>query len=144
MKISFLYCYIIFYMGLRFRKQIKLGKLLKLNVSKSGVSFTAGKSGASVNVSKTGVYANVNPSIVGVKKTGVSFRQKLFGFSKPKEIKEKEVKTQENPLILEALAALKELGYKNEEIKSVKPKLYELSFDNSSDYLKEALKLLKQ
>ena len=131
-------------MGLRFKKQIKLGKLLKLNVSKSGVSLSAGKSGASVNVSKTGVYVNANPSIVGVKKTGVSFRQKLFSFSKPKEIKQKEETIEENPLIIEALSALKELGYKNSEIKTIEPKLYELNLETSSDYLKEALKLLKQ
>lgn len=131
-------------MGLRFKKQIKLGKLLKLNVSKSGVSLSAGKSGASVNVSKTGVYVNANPSIVGVKKTGVSFRQKLFGFSKPKEIKQKQETTEENPLIIEALSALKELGYKNSEIKTIESKLYELNLESSSDYLKEALKLLKQ
>lgn len=126
-------------MGIRFRKSLKLGKLLRLNFSKSGVSATVGKSGASLNVSKSGVYANVNPNVAGIKGTGVSYREKILSFSKDK--KEEIIL---NPNIEEALSALKELGYKESEIKSIKPKLYELQLNNSTDYLKEALKLLKQ
>ena len=66
-------------MGIRFRKSIKLGNLVKLNISKSGISATVGKGGASVNIGKQGVYANVNPSVAGVKGTGVSYRKKLLG-----------------------------------------------------------------
>lgn len=66
-------------MGLRFRKSIKLGNLLKLNISKSGLSTTVGKSGASLNIGTNGVYANLSPSIVGVKGSGVSYRKKLVG-----------------------------------------------------------------
>ena len=66
-------------MGLRFRKSIKLGNLLKLNISKSGVSATVGKSGTSLNIGKNGVYANVSPSVAGIKGTGVSYRKKLVG-----------------------------------------------------------------
>ena len=66
-------------MGLRFRKSIKLGNLLKLNISKSGLSATVGKSGASLNIGKSGVYANVGPSVAGVKGTGISYRKKLVG-----------------------------------------------------------------
>ena len=66
-------------MGIRFRKSIKLGDLVKLNISKSGISATVGKGGASLNIGKSGVYANVNPSVAGVKGTGVSYRKKLFG-----------------------------------------------------------------
>ena len=65
-------------MGLRFRKSIKLGNLVKLNISKSGLSATIGKGGASVNIGSKGVYANVNPSVAGIKGTGVSYRKKLL------------------------------------------------------------------
>jgi len=64
-------------MGIRFSKQIKLGSLLKLNISKSGVSATVGKKGASINLGKNGTYLNLSPSIVGIKGTGLSYRQKL-------------------------------------------------------------------
>lgn len=82
-------------MGLRFRKSIKLGNLVKLNISKSGLSATIGKSGASVNIGSKGVYANVNPSIAGIKGTGVSYRKKLLSnpFNYKKDSQElKEIK----------------------------------------------------
>ena len=129
-------------MAIRFRKSIKLGKLFKLNVSKSGVSVTAGKNGASVNVGKTGVYLNANPSIVGIKKTGLSFRQKLFGFSSRPIKKSKDNEEPENPLFDEVIEGLEELGYKKKEIEKVLPTIKQYNFDNSSDYIKEALKLL--
>lgn len=66
-------------MGIRFRKSIKLGDLVKLNISKTGISASVGKSGASLNLGKNGTYVNLNPSIVGVKGTGVSYRKKLTG-----------------------------------------------------------------
>lgn len=84
-------------MGIRFRKSIKLGDLVKLNISKSGISATVGKGGASLNIGKSGVYANVSPSVAGVKGTGVSYRKKLFGnpLKSNKAIKESKVEHKE-------------------------------------------------
>ncbi len=59
-------------MGFRFRRSIKLAPGLRLNVSKSGVSMSAGLRGASVSMGKNGVYGNV-----GVPGTGVSYRKRL-------------------------------------------------------------------
>ena len=83
-------------MGIRFSKSIKLGNYLRLNLSKSGVSATVGKRGASVTLSKRGTFLNLSPSAVGVKGTGLSYRQKissntigkLFGEKDEKEAKE--------------------------------------------------------
>lgn len=91
-------------MGLRFRKSIKLGNLIKLNISKSGVSATVGKSGASLNIGKNGVYANVSPSVAGIKGTGVSYRKKLVGnplkFNKTLKEERKEVISQDFDVIV--------------------------------------------
>jgi hypothetical protein len=59
-------------MGLRFRKSIRLAPGLRLNVSKSGASFSVGPRGASVSFGKQGAYANV-----GIPGTGLSVREKL-------------------------------------------------------------------
>ncbi len=59
-------------MGWIFRKKIGIGKLLKLNVSSSGVSATIGVKGASVNIGKKGIYANA-----GIPRTGLYSRIKL-------------------------------------------------------------------
>lgn len=64
-------------MGIRFAKSIKLGNLVKLNISKSGISATVGKKGASINIGGKGTYLNLSPSAVGVSGTGVSYRKKL-------------------------------------------------------------------
>ena len=66
-------------MGVRFSKSIKLGDLVKINISKSGISATIGKKGASINVGGKGTYLNLSPSIAGIKGTGVSYRKKLTG-----------------------------------------------------------------
>lgn len=66
-------------MGIRFSKSIKIGKLLKINISKSGVSATIGKQGASINLGSKGTYLNLSPSAAGIKGTGVSYRKKLTG-----------------------------------------------------------------
>lgn len=66
-------------MGIRFSKSIKIGSLLKLNISKSGISATVGKKGASVNIGSKGTYLNLSPTAIGVKGTGLSYRQKLTG-----------------------------------------------------------------
>lgn len=64
-------------MGIRFRKSIKLGSLIKLNITKTGVSVTAGKNGASINLGKNGTFLNLSPVAAGVKGTGVSYRKKI-------------------------------------------------------------------
>ena len=64
-------------MGIRFKKTIKIGNLLKINLSKSGVSATIGKQGASINLGSKGTYLNLSPTIAGIKGTGLSYRQKI-------------------------------------------------------------------
>lgn len=66
-------------MGVRFNKSIKIGKYLRLNVSKSGISATVGKKGASVNIGSKGTYVNLSPAAAGVSGTGVSYRKKIAG-----------------------------------------------------------------
>lgn len=61
-------------MGLRLRKSIKLMPGLKLNLSKSGMSLTAGRRGACVNFSSRGTRATV-----GMPGTGISYSTKLGG-----------------------------------------------------------------
>lgn len=46
-------------MGLSFRKSIKLGKNLSVNIGKSGVGLSAGVKGARVSVNKNGVGGSV-------------------------------------------------------------------------------------
>ena len=78
-------------MGIRFSKSVKLGKYLRLNFSKSGVSATVGPKGASVNVGSKGTFLNLSPALVGVNGTGISYRKKLFDTPLgKKEKKEKE------------------------------------------------------
>lgn len=55
-------------MGFRFRKTVKLGKGLSVNLSKSGGSVSFGPRGAKTNISKRGVRSTV--SIPG---TGISY-----------------------------------------------------------------------
>ena len=59
---------------LRFRRSIPLGRFLRLNVSKTGTSLSAGKPGATINVGKNGV-----DGTVGVPGTGLSYKQRLAG-----------------------------------------------------------------
>ena len=47
-----------------------------------------------------------------------------------------------NSYIDDAIAGLKELGYKNAKVNEILPKLNEMKLNSSSEYLKEALKLL--
>lgn len=75
-------------MGFRFRRIIPLGRLLRINVSKSGVSVSAGRPGATVNVSKDGAHVTV-----GAPGTGMSWREKVASRGCA-------------PLLLVALAAL--------------------------------------
>ncbi len=58
-------------MGFRFRKQVKILKGLKLNVSKKGPSsLSLGKKGATTNISKKGGLAHT----IGIPGTGLSYR----------------------------------------------------------------------
>lgn len=61
-------------MAWRYRKSVKIGKNVRLNFSKSGVSTTIGGRGHSVNIGKNGTY--VNRSIPG---TGWYSRTKVSG-----------------------------------------------------------------
>ena len=57
---------------MRFRKSIRLGKGLRLNLSKSGLSLTAGFRGASVNFGSRGTYLNT-----GIPGTGLYDRRRI-------------------------------------------------------------------
>lgn len=63
---------------MRFRKSINIFKGLRMNVSKSGVSFTMGRKGVSANIGKEGVF--LNTSLPG---TGLYDRRKLVDFNGP-------------------------------------------------------------
>lgn len=88
-------------MGLRFSKSIKLGDLVKINLSKSGLSATIGPKGASINVGSKGTYLNLSPTVAGITGTGVSYRKKITGgygslLNKLTGSKEKETKTKQS------------------------------------------------
>jgi hypothetical protein len=53
-------------MGLRFRKIIPFAKGLKLNLSKSGVSISAGKAGSIFNVGLRGIRASIGKPGTGL------------------------------------------------------------------------------
>lgn len=61
-------------MPLRFQKTISLGPLLRINLSKTGVSLSIGPRGCAVTLGPKGASASV-----GVPGTGVSWRTKLGG-----------------------------------------------------------------
>lgn len=56
-------------MGFRFRKTVRLGGLVRLNFSGSGVSLGLGPRGANVNISRRGVRQTV-----GLPGTGLSYQ----------------------------------------------------------------------
>lgn len=60
-------------MAFRFQRRIKIAPGLRLNISKGGVSVSAGPRGASVTAGKRGLFANA-----GLPGTGLSYRQRLF------------------------------------------------------------------
>ena len=60
-------------MALRFQRRIKIAPGLRLNISKGGVSVSAGPRGASVTAGKRGLFANA-----GLPGTGLSNRQRLL------------------------------------------------------------------
>jgi len=53
-------------MGFRFRKIIPLGKSLKLNLSKSGASLSAGRAGAIFNFGTRGMKASIGKPGTGM------------------------------------------------------------------------------
>lgn len=59
-------------MGFRFSRRIKILPGLSLNLSKSGVSLSAGVRGARINFGRRGTYGTV-----GIPGTGLSYRQRL-------------------------------------------------------------------
>jgi hypothetical protein len=59
-------------MGFRFQRRIRIAPGLRINLSKSGLSLTAGVRGASINVGKNGVYRNL-----GIPGTGLSHRTRI-------------------------------------------------------------------
>jgi hypothetical protein len=59
---------------MRYRKSIRLAKGLRINVSKSGFSLTAGIPGLSMNVGKQGAFLNT-----GIPGTGIYDRKRITG-----------------------------------------------------------------
>lgn len=59
-------------MGFRFHKSIGLGKFLRLNISKSGIGFSAGIPGLRLSTGPRGAYFSA-----GLPGTGLSYRKKL-------------------------------------------------------------------
>ncbi|NJN93519.1 MAG: DUF4236 domain-containing protein [Anaerolineales bacterium] len=59
-------------MGFRFHKSIGIGKFLRLNISKSGIGFSAGIPGLRLSTGPQGAYFTA-----GLPGTGLSFRKKL-------------------------------------------------------------------
>lgn len=63
-------------MGLRYRKNVKICKGVRVNFSKTGVSYTVGAKGASVNFGRNGIYMNA-----GIPGTGFFARERIDGNS---------------------------------------------------------------
>ena len=59
---------------MRYRKRITIGKGVRVNISKSGVSLTAGVPGVSINTGKNGAYLNT-----GIPGTGIYDRTRIGG-----------------------------------------------------------------
>ncbi|MGI6607771.1 MAG: DUF4236 domain-containing protein [Erysipelotrichaceae bacterium] len=59
-------------MGLRFYKSFKILPGVRMNVSKSGISWTLGSKAVKLNTGKRGTYLNLS-----IPKTGISWREKL-------------------------------------------------------------------
>lgn len=72
-------------MGLRIRKSIKLGKHLKINLSKSGVSLSGGVRGARMSLSSKGVVRNS----IGLVGTGIYYTKQHKIGAKHKNIDNK-------------------------------------------------------
>ena len=67
-------------MGFRLQRRIRLGKFVHLNISKSGVGFSAGVRGLRISHGPSGTHFTA-----GLPGTGLSYRKKLTGTKKDKE-----------------------------------------------------------
>lgn len=67
-------------MGFRFRRSVRIAPGIRLNLSKSGLSYSFGGRGATVNVSAKGTKATY-----GVPGTGLSYTTKLPSAKKPRK-----------------------------------------------------------
>ena len=63
-------------MGLRYRKSVKICKGVRVNFSKTGVSYTVGAKGASISFGRNGTYLNT-----GIPGTGIYARERIDGGS---------------------------------------------------------------
>ena len=82
-------------MGVRFNKSIKIGKYLRLNISRYGISLNVGKKGASVSFGNRGTYLNLSPALAGISGTGISYRKRIgSGFLSGNTKKKKSAKKQ--------------------------------------------------
>lgn len=63
-------------MGIRFRRSVKVCKGVRVNFSKTGVSYTVGAKGASMNFGRNGTYLNT-----GIPGTGIFARERIDGGS---------------------------------------------------------------
>ena len=59
-------------MGFRFRQTLRLGRLLRINLSKGGASVSAGRPGATLNTGPRGTKVTV-----GLPGTGMSYDQRV-------------------------------------------------------------------
>lgn len=96
-------------MPLRFHKSIKLGKLLKLNINKNSISFSAGVKGAHVTMNNKGR----KTASVGIPGTGLSYQHTLESetdYKKNKKNKNSKNKKEEktNGLLSEISSQLSE------------------------------------
>ncbi len=67
-------------MGFRLQRSIRLGKFVRLNISKSGVGFSAGVRGLRVSHGPSGTHFTA-----GLPGTGLSYRKKIGGGTKKKK-----------------------------------------------------------
>lgn len=108
-------------MGFNFRKSIKIANGLKLNVSKSGVSLTAGKRGMHYTINSKGK----STASVGLPGTGISYRKsfdtfgglgKLFGSNKEEETKKTSKKESTTKTSLTKNNDVKQINDNNEDV----------------------------
>ncbi len=115
-------------MGLTFRKSIKIANGLKLNLSKGGVSLTAGKKGMHYTINSKGK----STASLGIPGTGVSYRKSFSlldifsGNNKKEEKKTSKAKNKsnnrsnKNNTKTETKASMSELEEYNTYIKQIK------------------------
>lgn len=66
-------------MGFRFYRSIRLGKFIRLNISKSGIGFSAGIPGLGISTGPHGTHFHA-----GLPGTGLSYRKKISSSTPPK------------------------------------------------------------